>query len=137
MRALQEEEEFEIPMTPLIDMVFLLLVFFLVATNFIRKEMDQQVVLPKSEAGEKPRYVPDKMVINVRADGTIVVNGSVKTETELRGMLREFGEAHPDRTATLRGDGRATYQMVMRVFGICRAEGVKQVDLPVREPDAP
>lgn len=134
MRALGDEDSFEIPMTPLIDMVFLLLVFFLVATNFTRREMDHAVLLPESEAGVKVANVPDRIVINIRENGVMIVNGRVATETELRSLVTGFASTHPERPAVIRADGRVRYEAVMKVFGICRAGGVKHVDLPVMEP---
>ncbi len=134
MKALREEDTYDIPMTSLIDVVFLLLIFFLVATNFNRRETDHSVTLPESEAGVKAESAPSRMVINIREEGTLVVNGKVMTETELRGLVREFIAAHPDRPAVIRADARVPYRAVMRVFGICRSSGVRNVDLPVVEP---
>lgn len=134
MKALREEDNFEIPMTSLIDVVFLLLIFFLVATNFNRKETDHVVVLPESEAGVKAELVPNRLVINIREEGTLVVNGRVTTETELRTMVRDFVGAHPSRPAVIRADAKVPYRAVMKVFGICRAGGVRNVDLPVMDP---
>lgn len=133
MKALQEEDEYEVPMTPLIDMVFLLLIFFLVATTFNRMEMDHSVTLPHSESGVKAANVPSRLVINIRHEGALVVNGSVMSESELRQAVGDFVSAHPDRPAVIRADARVAYQAVMRVFGICRAAGVRNVDLPVLE----
>lgn len=134
MKALQEDDNYEIPMTSLIDVVFLLLIFFLVATNFTRREMDHSVVLPDSEAGVKAAQVPSRLVINIREAGTLVVNGRVTTETDLRTMVKEFVAVHPGRPAVIRADARVPYQSVMRVFGMCRSAGVKSVDLPVLDP---
>lgn len=131
MKALQEDEPYEIPMTSLIDIVFLLLIFFLVATNFTRREMDHSVTLPKSEAGTAPAAAPERLVINIRGEGTLVVNGSVVEESALRGMVRDFAAARPGRPAVIRADARVEYRSVMRVFGICRGAGIRNVDLPV------
>ncbi|MCL2001152.1 MAG: biopolymer transporter ExbD [Planctomycetes bacterium] len=135
MKAMQEEDAYEIPMTSLIDVVFLLLIFFLAATTFSRREVDHSVVLPESEAGIKPDSVPSRLVINVREEGTLVVNGRVVTDIELRRMVREFAQAGPgSRPAVIRADAKVPYRMVMHVFGICRAGGIVNVDLPVTEP---
>lgn len=136
MRAMGDEDIYEIPMTSLIDVVFLLLIFFLVATNFTRHEVDHAVNLPESEAGVKVANVPDRLVINIRENAVLVVNGTVVTETELRSMVAAFAAAHADRPAVIRADGRVQYQAVMKVFGICRSGGVKNIDLPVMEPSA-
>lgn len=137
MRAMRDADNFDIPMTSLIDVVFLLLIFFLVATNFIHREMDQKVKLPESEAGVKPAAVTDRLVINIRDNGTIVINGSISNETELRAVAKDFANNHPDRPAVVRADGKVAYESVMRVFGICRLNGIKNVDLPVLEPTKP
>lgn len=134
MKALQEEDHFEIPMTSLIDIVFLLLIFFLVATNFTRREMDHKVALPQSEAGVKASQVPSRMVINIREEGTLVVNGRIMRDDELRTAVREFAEAYPERPAVIRADAKVPYRSVMQVFGICRSAGVRNVDLPVLDP---
>lgn len=134
MRALREEDEvIEIPMTPLIDIVFLLLIFFLVATNFSRKEIDQKVTLPTAEGGTAQEEVPEKLVINVRKDGAIVVNGSLIEEDALRLLVGKWHQKHPRKNASIRGDGGVPYQKVMRIMGICKALGVSGVDLPVED----
>lgn len=137
MKAFQEEENYEIPMTSLIDVVFLLLIFFLVATNFSRRETDHSVVLPKSEAGVKAEQVPNRLVINIREEGTLVVNGSVMSDEMLRKAVSDFVTVHPGRPAVIRADARVPYRSVMEVFGICRKGGVTNVDLPVLEPNNP
>lgn len=134
MKALQEEDNYEIPMTSLIDVVFLLLIFFLVATNFTRREMDHSVTLPQSESGVKASQAPSRLVINIREDSTLVVNGRVMAEGELRDMVKDFAAAHPERPAVIRADARVTYQAVMKVFGICRTGGVQSINLPVLDP---
>lgn len=134
MKALREDESYEIPMTSLIDIVFLLLIFFLVATNFSRRETDHTVVLPESEAGVKAAAVPSRLVINIREEGALVVNGRVMTESELRGAVRDFVAVHPARPAVIRADARVPYRAVMTVFGLCRSGGIKNVDLPVLDP---
>ena len=134
MKALQEEDNYEIPMTSLIDIVFLLLIFFLVATNFNRRETDHTVTLPYSESGVKAAQVPNRLVINIREEGTLIVNGKVTTEDELRRQVRDFAAVHPGRAAVIRADARVAYRSVMKVFGICRGGGIQNVDLPVLEP---
>ncbi len=134
MKALRDEDEFEIPMTSIIDVVFLLLIFFLVATNFTRRETDHSVTLPQSEAGSKADQTPNRLVVNIRSSGTLIVNGSVMTEPELRRLAEEFVIAHPGRPAVIRADAKVPYQAVMRIFGMCRGAGIRNVDLPVLEP---
>ena len=139
MRALNDtDNDIEIPLTSVLDVVFLLLVFFMVATTFTRREIDQQVRLPETTAGGGAASVPfERLILNVREDGSVVVDGVRMDEDGLRQRLREWRAASPDRPAVIRGDGRASYQAVMRVLGVCRSEGVLHVDLPVIDLDPP
>ncbi len=136
MRTFREEEEgFEVPLTPLIDIVFLLLVFFLVATSFTRKEIDQKVKLPESEGGTPQAVVRENLIINIREDGTLVVDGRIVEADALRILVSEWHARHPDKRVVIRGDGRVPYERVMKVMGLCKSLGVKDVDLPVEEPE--
>ncbi len=129
----QDDDAFEVPLTPLIDVVFLLLIFFLVATNFTRKEIDHQVRLPKSEGGVKQEIVPENLVINVRKDGTVVIDGRVVEKDDLRMRVVAWHEQNPQKRVDLRGDADVPYRHMARVMGMCKAVGVEQVDLPVEE----
>ncbi|MBN2711051.1 MAG: biopolymer transporter ExbD [Planctomycetes bacterium] len=129
-----EDEVFEVPLTALIDVVFLLLIFFLVATNFTRKEIDHKVRLPNAKGGTEGKVAPEVLVINLRKDGTIVVNGSIVTPDALKEQISLFHEQHPEKNVSIRGDAEVSYQRVMSVLGLCKSLGVENVDLPVEEP---
>lgn len=132
MKALLEDKEgFDIPLTPLIDVVFLLLIFFLVATTFVRREQDHQVELPAAQAGSKAASDRRDLVVNIREGGTLVIMGRVVPESDFSRQVREWQEENPGMRLKLRGDGRVEYAAVMRVMGICRGLGVQRVDLPV------
>ena len=137
MRASREEgDEFEVPMTPLIDVVFLLLIFFLVATNFTRKEIDNKVDLPNVEGGVTKKKLPQVLILNIRADGTVVVNGEVIEKTALRDLVKRWHQKNPREYVAIRGDGKVPYETVMKIMGLCRAVGIERVDLPVEDLDA-
>lgn len=132
MRALVEEDDgADIPLTPLIDVVFLLLIFFLVATSFTRRELDQKVELPSAEGGAKSAFNKRNLVINIRGDGTLVIAGRLLTAAALAPAVREWREENPQMRVQLRSDGKVEYRQVMAVLGICRAAGVDKIDLPV------
>ncbi|GHT00799.1 biopolymer transporter ExbD [Planctomycetales bacterium] len=131
MRALsQADESFDIPLTPLIDVVFLLLIFFLVVTNFSRPEIDQTVTLPAAGNGAKTELTSSTIVLNLRRDETLVVNGRVVALAELPRQLAEWREKFPQGRAVMRGDADTNYAQVMSVLSVCRAAGIEQVDLP-------
>lgn len=133
MKALAvEEDNFDAPLTPLIDVVFLLLIFFLVATNFTQDEIDQQVLLPAVGTGENsPAARPGSLVINIRGDGALVIDRRLVDAADLPARVRSWKAANPDGRAVLRSDGAVTYLQVMKILGVCRAEGVEKIDLPL------
>ena len=63
-------------LTPLIDVVFLLLIFFMVATTFLEPEREISIELPEAATASERAEVPDEIVINVLRDGSLNVNGS-------------------------------------------------------------
>ncbi|MDR0868528.1 MAG: biopolymer transporter ExbD [Planctomycetota bacterium] len=131
MRSLsQEEESFDIPLTPLIDVVFLLLIFFLVVANVSRPEIDQTITLPAAGNGAKTEWANSAIVLNLRRDETLVVNGRVVALAELPRRLAEWREKFPQGRAVMRGDADTNYAQVMSVLSVCRAAGIEQVDLP-------
>lgn len=133
-RIRAEDDSFEVPLTPLIDVVFLLLIFFLVATNFSQKELDQQVTLPEAEGGVEAREIPETLVINIRQGGELIVNGHLVDASALPEMVRAFHAKYPKQSVAIRGDRAVSYQAVMRIMGLCRAAGIRSVDLPVAMP---
>lgn len=115
-----------IEMTPVIDIVFLLLIFFLVATTFQQAEREIQVALPEAESAGPISAVLREIVINVRADGTLVVGGAQVTLDGLRGMVGDATERNPEQKVSVRGDRDAPYGTVARVLDVCKASGVGQ-----------
>lgn len=132
MREYREEEDaFEIPMTSLIDVVFLLLIFFLVATNFRPRERMHHVDLPKAGGGEVRLPDADDLVLHVDRDGVIQIAGEAFDAADLPPVLRAWREAHPERRVSIRGDEEVPYLRIMQVMGLCRQAGIRDVDLPV------
>lgn len=129
----EDEERFEVPMTPLIDVVFLLLIFFLVATNFTRKEIDHKINLPRVGGGERPAQIPENLVINIRADGTIVVDKRVVEADELRLIVQRWQQRKPGKPVNIRADKNVIYAKVMGVLALCKRMKVDTVHLPVEE----
>ncbi len=132
MQALRREtDNFELPLTPLIDVIFLLLIFFLVATNFTTKEYDQQVKLPRTGSGNASKQSNDNLVINLHKDGTIVSGGRVINWQELNTKLTSWRQQSQGKRVLIRSDGEVAYSQVMEIMGLCRELGIEQVDLPV------
>ncbi len=113
-----------IELTPIIDMVFLLLIFFLVATTFHQTEREMQIALPASESGGPISISLREIVINVKADGALIVSGRSVGEEDLRAIVTEAVARNEGQKVTVRGDREASYAAVARALDICKAAGI-------------
>ena len=120
------EQSVSIELTPLIDVMFLLLIFFLVATTFHQEERELQIALPYAEAAGPISVHLREIVINVDRDGRILVGGRVQTPDELRELVEGRVRSNPDQKVAVRGDRETAYANVMRVLDICKASGIQE-----------
>lgn len=120
-----EEEEIGFQMAPMIDVVFLLLIFFMCVTTFYRLETEITISLPKAEAAEKAVKLPGELIINVTEEGKIVVNQKIVEMEQLKNLL---GEAKRNKSSvTIRGDEDARHGRVMDILDVCAEAGVNDV----------
>jgi biopolymer transport protein ExbD len=105
---------------PMIDILLVLLVFFIVTWSFARKEMELDVKVPTAEKATESRSVMNQTVLNVRSDGTVVWNRKAIAADELRQKLEQLSKLYPDYAIILRGDERASYKAIVNVLDICR-----------------
>ena len=127
-----EEEEGTMNLVPLIDVMFLLLIFFLVSTTFTRDEVDMDLVLPEARSGA-PSDTGHLLVINVTQDGVITVDGrEVATQEALRQKLRAAASRNRDQEVLIRGDTRAQFGLVARALDACLEASLKHVAIRAR-----
>jgi len=117
----------ELGMTPLIDIVFLLLIFFMLTSSFIVNE-GIQVDLPVTES---PHSLPgeDSIVIIVRPEGTLVFRGKLMTPPELGEWLEQQGTDILRTPFEIRSDRRASIQTVVSLLELLRNKGASRVTL--------
>ncbi|MFQ5428902.1 MAG: ExbD/TolR family protein [Phycisphaerae bacterium] len=115
-----------IEMTPMIDMVFLLLIFFLVATRFQQEEREMQIALPEARTAGPISAVLREIIINVGPNGEIIVNARRVEPDRLRAIIEQAVKNNPDQKVTVRGDRNTTYANVIRVLDICKGAGIQE-----------
>jgi biopolymer transport protein ExbD len=115
-----------IELTPIIDIVFLLLIFFLVATTFQQSEREMQIALPVAESGGPISVSLRELIINVQADGGIIVSGRTVSIEDLRLIVAEAVEANPEQKVTIRADQSSTYNQVVGVLDACKLSGIQE-----------
>ena len=129
----EEGEDYAIPLTSLVDVVFLLLIFFLLATTFMREERDIRVRLPESEKGSERAQPFSQIVINVRGDGTLVVLGRVVSQQALAERLRETIRSNPYVPVVIRGDKATPHGEVVKILDLCKGCGVRSIGIATFE----
>ena len=118
----------------MIDIVFLLLIFFIVTWQFSRAELDLKVSVPTSSEGKDSRRALSEIIVNIREDGTLLVNGQALTENQLFTKLSAIARVHENQPVRLRGDGAAAYQQIVRVIDICQRAGIWNLSFATQKP---
>ncbi len=126
IRMPREAEGVSIDMTPIIDMVFLLLIFFLVATTFQQTEREMQIALPFASSAGPLSTALRELVVNVDQQGGIVVSGRALSIAEFDTLVREAVRNNPTQKVTVRGDRRCAYGGVVAVLDVCKNAGVQE-----------
>lgn len=115
-----------VDLTPVIDMVFMLLIFFLVATTFQQQEREAKVALPQAAASAPISSAMREIVINVTRDGTMIVNTKTVDEASLLSILKSAAAQNPGQKVNVRGDRDAAYGMVARALDLCKQVGIAE-----------
>ena len=122
-------------MAPMIDIVFLLLIFFIVTWQFSREEMDLKVAVPTSEEGAEPQRVLGEIILNVRADGTVSVWGESRTRSQLHDILVNIAEQHENQPVRVRGDADTPFQRIVEVIDTCQNAGIWNISFATQRPE--
>jgi len=118
-------------LTPMIDVVFLLIIFFMVGARFTEEAHDQQfdVELPTASPVEVMSRQPDAVVISVARTGKMVFNKKEVSPDELLSELMAAKAAYADQAVLIRGDGQGDYQAVVDVMNACHQAKIKKFSL--------
>ncbi len=117
-------DELTLNLTPMIDVVFLLLIFFMVATTFLEPEKQLEIDLPRAESGGSADEERDEIVINVTSDGRVLLSGEEVDESGLRTALRSAADRDPATAVTIRGDRAARHESIVGVMDACGSAGL-------------
>ena len=143
MRRLRKkpQDKPEIPIAPLIDAVFLLLIYFMVTSSLEKQEADISFELPGTVEQEEPVELPDEQIIEIREDGQIVVNEynydapGAKRLIELQAMLTRLQEASvANKTTTqvtIAPDLKTKHSIIIRVMDAVSAAGITGVNFAI------
>ena len=112
---------------PMVDIVFLLLIFFLVTWNFSRSETELDVKVPKAREGKEVRRAVGEVILNIKADGRIMMNRREMDASSLQEALQKIAGLYPDQAVVLRADEKTSYRSVVEVLDVCRRANIWNV----------
>jgi biopolymer transport protein ExbD len=122
-----EPRVFGFMIAPMVDILLVVLVFFIVTWNFNLTENELDVRVPSATKANEPQPYVGQVVINVKADGAIVVNRQGKSPTELLDQLKKLAQLYPDQAVIVRGDESVNYKYIVQVLDICRQADIWNV----------
>ncbi|MEX0731132.1 MAG: biopolymer transporter ExbD [Aquisalimonadaceae bacterium] len=124
----RRQDEPEITLTPLIDVVFLMLIFFMVSTTFLR-EADMSVTLP--QAGTEPsERISEPIELAINVEGEFFINGRALVNSQLDTIRRALVEARsdaPEAPLVIRADARTAHQNVVRAMEAAGRADISQL----------
>ena len=127
-----QEELPTLNLTPMIDVVFLFIIFFMVGTEFTELERKIKLQLPKVSDIRALTSAPENRVVNVYHDGIITIDRKVVSLDELQEILSAACVEYDQLGVLIRGDAEGPFQNVASVLGVCRRAGVLEMGISVR-----
>ena len=129
----EDDAPVEVQLTPLIDCVFLLLIFFLVSSQLKKVEKRLEVKLPEAHFVKTYKETPDIISVGVSANGNIFVNARAVGSGGLLAALREAKAAAPGRRVVIDGDVHAPFRSVVQALDACAMEGLEVAGIHTAE----
>lgn len=112
---------------PMVDILLVLLCFFIVTWSFARKEMELDVKVPAADQAKESVPLLNQTVLNVRQDGSVIWNRKTVSSAELLERLKALAALYPDYAIILRGDENADYKYIVAVLNTCREANIWNV----------
>jgi len=111
-------------LTSMLDVIFLLLCFFVAASVFSQWENEISISLPKASSAEAPGRLPGEVILNLAKDGSVTVNAKTLTLEDLGSRLKKVAEFYPGQPVVIRADRDTAYSSLVDVIDTCRNAGV-------------
>ncbi len=126
-RKHQQLEGLGIQIAPLVDVLILLLAFFVISWKFSRFETQIDISLPAAEKGQSLDRAYNEIIVNVHKDGRVVVDSAEYDEPKLLSRLQPIAKINPNVAVIVRGDRTTPYEHIVNVLDTCKKAGVWNV----------
>ncbi|MBN1854045.1 MAG: biopolymer transporter ExbD [Pirellulales bacterium] len=129
---IQHDDQPTLNLTPMIDVVFLLIIFFMVATKFTELERNIGLNIPKVPEPGAMTAPPDKRVVQLYRNGTVRLDFEPVSLDQLTQRLASARKEYANLGVIIRGDGECSFQRVAEVLSACRRANVQELDIAVQ-----
>ena len=120
-------------MTAMMDVVFLLLCFFVTTSVFSQWECEVELTLPTATTATAPERMPGEIILNVDKEGAVTVNQHRLTPEELATRLKKVVKFFPGQPVVIRADKQTSYDDLMKVIDVCRSADVWSFSLATKD----
>lgn len=124
-----------IQLAPMIDILLLLLSFFIISWQFSKSETELNVSVPTAQEGSESKQMRGEIIINVFADGSIKVEGLMVNRDQLFEKLSAIAKQYPSQPVRFRGDGNVTFQRTVDVIDTCQKAGIWNISFATQRPE--
>ena len=129
IRRQTESEKTIINVTSLLDVMFILIIFFLATSTLQREEHDISVNLPTDSGTASLSSTTKTLVINVRKSGMYYIQNGTKTIDEMRKIVSEAVTHNPEQKVLIRGDREALHGHVAAAVSVCKNSGIQEANI--------
>ena len=111
-------------LTSMLDVIFLLLCFFVTVSVFSQWESEISIQLPSAASADQPDRLPGEIIVNLAKDGSVTVNGKKLALPDLESRLSRISKFYPGQPVIIRADRETRYDALVKVIDTCRAADV-------------
>ena len=124
-----------VQMASLMDVIFLLLCFFVTSSVFSQWETEISIALPTAKSATVPGRMPGEIILNMATDGSVSVNGQKLTLAEVTERLTRIAKLYPGQPVVIRADKATSYESLVAVIDACRTADVWNFSLATKDED--
>lgn len=122
-------------LAPMIDILLLLLSFFIISWQFSKSETELKVSVPTAQEGAEPdERQRGEIIVNVLADNSIRVEGLTVDLNQLYTKLAAIAKQFENQPVRIRGDGKVAYQRIVEVIDTCQKAGIWNISFATQRP---
>lgn len=130
------QEFYGINVIPIVDMMMILLIFFMMTTKYADIERDVRVHPPASRDARPITEIPMEIVVNVTREGVFMVGGKQRTIEDIDRLLETAVKKDPHQSVVIRGDRKTILQFAVNILDLCEKHGVEHTYLTTRKTDS-